>query len=80
MKVMEPSHPTDDAFWWTREEFLELKPWGVFKKDGGFILKAGFEGETWAIDFVWEDEQWKIDWIRGYRPKILDMQEENEQK
>jgi hypothetical protein len=75
-QAMEPTHPIDSAFWWEREDFLSLKPLEAIYTDGTYKLTAqSLKGEAWTIDFVKEDEVWKIDWIAGYRPAILDIQE-----
>jgi hypothetical protein len=75
-RAMEPTHPIDSAFWWEREDFLSLKPLEAIYTDGTYKLTAqSLNGEAWTIDFVKEDEVWKIDWIAGYKPGIFDIQE-----
>ncbi|HNS21121.1 MAG TPA: M56 family metallopeptidase [Sedimentisphaerales bacterium] len=76
-KAMEPTHPLHSAFTWERDDFLKLAPQGVTKTDGVFALRATCEGQTWTIDFVRQDDLWKIDWIAGYTPKILDIQKQD---
>ncbi|MBP7050297.1 MAG: M56 family metallopeptidase [Phycisphaerae bacterium] len=76
-KAMEPTHPLHSAFTWERDDFLRLAPQGVTRTDGVFALRATCEGQTWTIDFVREDDLWKIDWIAGYTPRILDIQKQD---
>jgi prepilin-type processing-associated H-X9-DG protein len=78
-RAMEPEHPIQAAFTWRREDFLKLQPGHVLQSDGVLTLAAALDGQTWLIDFVQQDGQWKIDWIAGYVPKILDMQRQSEQ-
>lgn len=75
-QAMEPTHPMHSAFTWERGDFLKLTPGQVSKHNGVLALTAGFEGQTWTIDFVREDNQWKIDWIAGYVPAIIRIQKE----
>jgi len=70
-QVMEPARSIDSAFWWEKDDFLNLQPRSVAERDGVFTLKAISESQTWTIDFVKDDWQWKIDWITGYTPRIL---------
>jgi len=76
-RAMEPTHLMHSAFTWERRDFLDLKPGQVVKRDGVLALAAALDGQTWTIDFVREDSQWKIDWIAGYVPAILKMPEES---
>jgi prepilin-type processing-associated H-X9-DG protein len=76
-RAMEPAHPMHSAFTWERRDFLELKPGQVAKRNGGLALAAALDGQTWTIDFVREDNQWKIDWVAGYVPAVLKMREES---
>lgn len=78
-RTMEPTHPMHSAFWWERGDFLKLTPGQVLKRNGVLALAAGFEGQTWTIDFVRQDNQWKIDWIAGYTPGVLKIQEQERQ-
>lgn len=71
---MEPKHPLNSAFLWGKQDFLKLKPVGAYINEGKVVLTASADTTEWKIDFVQQDSQWKIDWIIGYRPKILDMQ------
>jgi hypothetical protein len=72
-KAMEPTHPLHSAFVWEKDDFLNLKPTEhVTKKDNVLTLHAKSEKQHWKIAFVQEDGRWKIDWIAGYRPAILD--------
>jgi hypothetical protein len=73
-RIMNPSRPIDSAFWWEKGDFLHLQPVDVTKKDTGFTLETTVEGQTWWIDFIQEESQWKIDWIAGYTPRILQWQ------
>jgi prepilin-type processing-associated H-X9-DG protein len=74
-RAMEPTHPMHSAFTWERDEFLSLTPGRAFKTDGALALTATTDEQTWTIDFVREGGQWKIDWIAGYVPGIIRMQE-----
>jgi prepilin-type processing-associated H-X9-DG protein len=78
-RAMEPENPMHSAFTWEREDFLKLKPGQVLKSDGVLTLAAALDGQTWLVDFVPQDGQWKIDWIAGYVPKILDIIKQQEQ-
>lgn len=73
-KTMEPSHPTDSAFCWERDDFLKLQPGNVVERAGVFTLTATFDEQRWDVDFVRENDQWKIDWIGGYTPRVLGWQ------
>ncbi|MBN1505776.1 MAG: M56 family metallopeptidase [Sedimentisphaerales bacterium] len=75
-RTMEPTHPMHSAFWWARGEFLKLTPGRVLRRDGVLALTATQDEQTWTIDFIREDNQWKIDWIAGYTPAIIKMQRE----
>ncbi len=75
-RAMEPTHPMHSAFTWERDEFLKLTPGQVFRRNGVLALTADFEGQTWTVDFVREDNEWKIDWIAGYIPAIIRTQNE----
>jgi len=75
-KAMEPKHPMDSAFTWEKSQFLKLKPKQLEINDS-VTLSATYKKETWKITFIKEDNQWKIDDIVGYRPRILDIQEED---
>jgi hypothetical protein len=71
---MEPVRPIDSAFVWDKEKFLNLKQKSVVKKDGLLTLAAEQNGQVWMVDFVQEEDQWKIDWIAGYVPRLLQWQ------
>ncbi|MGD2093933.1 MAG: M56 family metallopeptidase [Phycisphaerales bacterium] len=74
-QAMEPTHPLHSAFVWEKEQFLKLQPESVFQKDGVLTLNAVLDQQTWKIDFTRENGRWKIDWIGGYTPGILIMQD-----
>ncbi|MGD8787546.1 MAG: hypothetical protein PVJ60_09000, partial [Phycisphaerales bacterium] len=74
-QAMEPTHPLHSAFVWEKEQFLKLQPESVFQKDGILTLNAVLDQQTWKIDFTRENGRWKIDWIGGYTPGILIMQD-----
>ena len=61
-------------FAWDREEFLALIPEAVVETDRGIALTARRKDQVWTIDFAREDGLWKIDWIGGYVPGILLVQ------
>ena len=73
-RIMKASRPIDSAFWWQRDDFLNLKPADVVERDGVLTLTATNEGQTWRIDFAQEEGRWKIDWIAGYVPRFLQWQ------
>ena len=73
-RIMNPKRPIDSAFWWEKEDFLKLQPERVVARDGVFTLTATDEKQNWTIDFVLQENQWKIDWIAGYVPRILGWQ------
>ena len=71
-QAMEPSHPLHSAFMWEKSDFLNLKPTQhITRKDNVLTLHTRGEKRVWKIDFVREDGQWKIDWIGGYVPRIV---------
>ena len=67
---MEPARGFN-LFHWEKNEFLKLKPKSVFIKNNILSMKAVYNEQTWTIDFSQEDGQWKIDWIAGYKPRML---------
>jgi len=73
-KAMEPANPIDSAFVWEKDEFLNLQPGTVVERNGILTLTAADERQSWLIDFVQEQGQWKIDWIAGYTPRALRWQ------
>ena len=73
-RIMNPKRPIDSAFWWERGDFLNLQPGGIVERDGVFALTATDEKQNWTIDFVLQENQWKIDWIAGYVPRVLQWQ------
>lgn len=72
-KQMEPVHPLDSGFLWEKNDFLKLEPRGVFAEHGKIRLQATSDGQTWTIDFVQENNGWKIDWIAGHKPAVIEM-------
>ncbi len=70
-RAMEPTHSLHSAFTWERQDFLALKPGKVSKTDATLALTATLDGQTWTIDFVREDGLWKIDWVGGYTPRVV---------
>jgi len=74
IRTMNPERPIDSAFRWERDDFLNLKPGAVLERGDVFPLTATNEGHIWTIDFVLQENQWKIDWIAGYVPRILGWQ------
>ncbi len=71
-KQMEPTHPLDSGFVWEKEDFLKLKPLKAFTDNGTLKLQAACDNTQWTIDFVKEDNVWKINWIAGYRPAVIE--------
>ena len=74
-RTMNPERPIDSAFRWEREDFLNLKPGAVIERNGVFALTATNKLQSWTIDFVQQENQWKIDWIAGYTPHVLQWQD-----
>ncbi len=75
-KRMEPENPIDSAFYWEREDFLRLMPMGAFyKNENTLVLTVANGRQTWKIDFVYNGEIYKIDWIAGYEPRVLMWQD-----
>jgi prepilin-type processing-associated H-X9-DG protein len=70
-KQMEPTHPTYSAFLWEKEDFLKLKPLKAFTDNGTLKLQAACDDAQWTIDFIKEDNRWKINWIAGYTPAMV---------
>lgn len=70
-KAMEPEKLIDSAFYWEKNSFLKLNPNSVVKKKDILNLAANCENQIWAINFAFEDNQWKIDWVANYVPRIL---------
>ncbi len=77
-RAMEPTHPMHSAFTWERQDFLALQPRQVFQTNNVLLLMAVTNGQTWIIDFVRDDDRWRLDWIAGYVPAILRPQAENQ--
>jgi hypothetical protein len=73
-RIMNPKRPIDSAFWWEKEDFLNLQPGRIVERDGVFALTATDEKRSWTIDFVLQENQWKIEWVAGYVPRILGWQ------
>jgi hypothetical protein len=73
-RTMNPERPIDSAFRWERQDFLKLQPEAVTEQNGIFALTATNERQSWTIDFVQQDSKWKIGWIAGYVPRILQWQ------
>ena len=73
-RIMNASRPIDSAFWWEKDGFLNLQPRTVVERDGVFTLKATCEDQSWTVDFVQENGEWKMDWLAGYRPRVLQWQ------
>jgi len=73
-RTMNPERPIDSAFRWERDDLLNLKPTAVLERGNVFPLTATNEGQSWTMDFVQQENQWKIDWIAGYTPRILQWQ------
>jgi len=73
-RIMNPKRPIDSAFWWEKEDFLNLQPGGIVERDGVFALTATDKKQSWTIDFVLQENQWKIDWVAGYVPRVLGWQ------
>jgi hypothetical protein len=73
-RIMNPKRPIDSAFWWEKEDFLNLQPGRIVERDSVFALRATDEKQSWTIDFVLQEDQWKIDWVAGYVPRILGWQ------
>ncbi|UCG57479.1 MAG: hypothetical protein JSU70_21760 [Phycisphaerales bacterium] len=72
-RVMEPQWGYN-LFHWERDDFLALQPESVSARDGSLTLAATCKGQAWTIDLVREAGQWKVDWISGYTPRILQWQ------
>lgn len=66
-------------FYWGREELLELSPESVGRSDAGVHLIASRPEEEWTITFVEIGKEWKIDWISGYVPWVIQTQNWEEQ-
>ena len=73
-RIMNPKRPMDSAFWWEKDDFLKLQPTEVVVRDGVFVLTATSGIQSWTIDFILQENQWKIDWIAGHTPRILKWQ------
>ena len=73
-RAMEPTQALHSAFTWERLDFLALRPGKVSKTEGTQVLSATLDGQTWTIDFVREDDSWKIDWVGGYTPGVLRLE------
>ncbi len=50
---------------WSRDEFLELRPTALYRRDDGFTLTAERADQTWTVDVVREENEWRIDRIIG---------------
>lgn len=60
-----------NLFWWDRDDFLKLVPKTVQQQGDHLVLTAETRGQTWTIDFVNDQGQWKIDWVHGYTPRVV---------
>ena len=58
-------------FLWRRDQFVELIPKSVYLIDEKTVISASRGNEMWKIDIKKEDENFKIDWIRGYTPAAV---------
>ncbi len=74
IRAMEPKSPMDFAFNWEKTPFLGLKTARVVQRDEKLRLAADTQGQTWTLDFVQEEGQWKLDWIAGHTPRALQWQ------
>lgn len=72
--AIEPQQPIDAAFYWQKDEFLSLEPSRVVGRNGRLSLLAETQGQTWTLDFVNKDGQWKLDWLTGHTPQFLRWQ------
>ncbi len=65
---IERSRPASGSSW-SRQHLLDLTARSVGKVGEVLRLQAVRQDETWTIDFVKADGQWKVDWIAGYVPR-----------
>jgi beta-lactamase regulating signal transducer with metallopeptidase domain/protocatechuate 3,4-dioxygenase beta subunit len=79
-RQMEPEHRLDSAFTWEKSDFLKLAPVQAYDNNGTVQLQASCDGAVWSVDFTKENDVWKINWIAGYRPAILDIPQADEAK
>ena len=74
-KTMAPEKPIEGAFTWERASFIRLTPGRVLKIEERFRLLAQDDDQSWTIDFVQDDGQWKVAWIAGFTPRFLQWQD-----
>ena len=58
-------------FCWERDEFLRLKAKDAYNRNGTIVLNAKSEDDSWNIDLVKTEDGWKIDWISGYKSRLV---------
>ncbi|MEN6385625.1 MAG: M56 family metallopeptidase [Phycisphaerales bacterium] len=68
---MEPQHRLDSAFLWEKQDFLKLKPVNAFLQNDKIALITEKDTDQWTITFVQQNGKWKIDWIAGYAPAVI---------
>ncbi|MBN1344599.1 MAG: hypothetical protein JXQ73_18050 [Phycisphaerae bacterium] len=59
------------GYGWEPDECAALIPGQVRRTDRGLQLEAAAGRQTWCIDFVKQDDRWRIDWIAGYMPTAV---------
>jgi len=79
-RQMEPEHPLHSAFTWEKTDFLKLESVRAYEKNGVLEMHAACGSVMWVVDFIKKDNVWRIHWIAGYSPKVLDMQEADNRK
>jgi len=52
----------------------------AYEKNGVLEMHAACGSVMWVVDFIKKDNVWRIHWIAGYSPKVLDMQETDNRK
>ena len=58
-------------FFWDRDTLLSMHPASVGSSSNLIVLSVTNGKETWQINFAPSESGWRIDWISGYVPVVL---------
>ncbi|HET6455020.1 MAG TPA: hypothetical protein VFI02_11500 [Armatimonadota bacterium] len=58
-------------FFWDRDTLLSMHPASVDSSSNLIVLSVTNGKETWQINFAPSKNGWRIDWISGYVPAVL---------
>jgi hypothetical protein len=63
---------------WDRDVMLSMRPISVRSTGSLVVLSVTNGKETWQINFTRSESGWRIDWISGYDPAILQLPDRND--